>query len=641
MSTDPIGAALTRDDSAVTADAPQTASDQSSELSSIATAIERVEALLADGGPEPEGSEAIERIADIAFVLHERDVEASLCDALDAAVRELANANTAKRSNVHHVRHAAEMLRELSQRVSDIVALLQVSPLPAANHVAGNEAAPSATAPEEGEPATVDQSAGEDALDGEIPREGLFPAELLEDDEFARAVAELAASLPALVEPVEAVVVTLRGSVDLAAEGPPSATEPDEAVEVALCEPADFAAEEPISVPEPEEAVVVARDEPAESVADEPPFAPEPGGAGSEMQNAADALAADEPESAFGLEGAVAETQPAAAPLASHESARAPEPEEPASETQHELTKPADEPALKQQPFALAEAPAIEPVPVEESPIAELASEPLASDVAAAAPDVAAEVSMHDAIPDAPASEGAVGEALSEEALPGSADALAQPPSDLPGALADHSLVNGHAIVSMGSDAPQIVSDALSSPAPQAVPESETGLAAGSPPIAAPGAEPELPQSGEASVPADTETSAASAEPPSDQSTLRHNADEEPAQIADEGSPHAADEVLAESTAGVEEETRPRFESSQTLLPELALVDPQDDPGDLFEPLADTAPSIAAENLAEAQSASKVSARPVENQARLAAAAADPLAAMRTLSAEELLALFT
>jgi hypothetical protein len=638
MSTDPIGAALTRDDSAVTADAPQTESDQSSELSSIATAIERVEALLADGGPEPEGSEAIERIADIAFVLHERDVEASLCDALDAAVRELANANTAKRSNVHHVRHAAEMLRELSQRVADMVALLQVSPPPAANHVAGNEAVPGETAPEEGEPATVDQSAGEDALDGEIPREGLFPAELLEDDEFARAVAELAASLPALVEPVEAVVVTLRESVDLAAEGPPSAMEPDEAIEVALCEPSDFAAEERVSAPEPDEAVVVARDEPAVSVADEPPFAPEPDSAGSEMQNAADALAADEPESTFELEEAVAGTQPAAAPLALEESACAPEPEAPASETQHELAKPpADEPAHEQQRFALADAPAIEPAPVEESPIAELASEPLASDVTAVAPDVAAEVSMHDAIPDAPASEGAVGKTLSEEeTILESAGALAQAPSDLPGALADHSLVNGHAIVSTGSDTSQIVSDALSSPAPQAAPGSETGLAADSP-IAARDAEPELPQSGEAPAPHDAETSAASAEPLSDQTNLRHNSNEEPAQIAGD----EADEVVAESTAGVEEETRPRFESSQTLLPELALVDPQDDPGDLFEPLADTAPSIAAENLAEAQSASKILAHPAENQARLAAAATDPLAAMRTLSAEELLALFT
>lgn len=639
MSTDPIGAALTRDDSAVAADAPQAASEQSSELSGIATAIERAEALLADSGPEIEGSEAIERIADIAFVLHERDVEASLCDALDAAVRELANANTAKRSNVQHVRQAAEMLRVLSQRVADMVALLQVPPPPAANHVAESDATPGEAAPEEGKTATVDQPAGESDLDAEIPREGLFPAELLEDDEFARAVAELAASLPALAEPIEAVVVTLRESVDLAAEEPPSASGADEAVEVELDESAAFAAKEPTSPPEPDEAVVVALCEPAEFVAGKPTSVPEP-----ETQIEADAVAADEPNPAFELEDAVAETQLTAAPLAADESAGAPAPEEPVREAQREVAElPADEPSLELRPTATADAPAIEQM-VEESPIAELADQPLASDVTAAAPDAAVEESMHDAISDATsACEEASSETLSgEETLLGSADAVSLPPSDLSGASTDHSSVNGHAAVSAEFDAPQIISDVLSLRAPEAVPESETGLAADSPPIAAPGAELEPPLSSDAPAPADAEISAASAEPLSDQTTLRHDGDDEPAQIVDESPPHEVDEMVAMSSAEVKEDEPPRFaQSSQTLLPELALVDPQDDPGDLFEPLADTAPSIATENLAEAQSASKISAHPAENQARAAAAAADPLAAMRTLSAEELLALFT
>src|SRR5579863_594681 len=245
MSTDPVGAALTRDDSAVTADAPQTASEQSSELSSIATAIKRVEALLADGGPELEGSEAIERIADIAFVLHERDVEASLCDALDAAVRELANANALKQANVHHVRQAAEMLRELSQRVTDMIALLQISP-PATNDIAANK-----SLPEQDEPAPREQLASEDTFEGEMPREGLFPAELLEDDEFARAVAELAASLPALAEPVEEFAASL-----------PVLAELGEAAVIPTDEPADLAAEQ-IAAPEPDEAFIVALREPA------------------------------------------------------------------------------------------------------------------------------------------------------------------------------------------------------------------------------------------------------------------------------------------------------------------------------------------------------------------------------------------
>ena len=225
MSTNPLGAALTRYDAAVTAGAPQIASEQSNELTGIATAIERVEALLAAGGdPEPEGPDAIERIADIAFVLHERDVEASLCDALDAAVRELANANALKQANVHHVRQAAEMLRELSQRVTDMIALLQMSP-PVTNDTAANE-----LLPEQDEPAHREQLVSEDTFEGEMPREGLFPAELLEDDEFARAVAELAASLPALAEPVEEFAASL-----------PVLAELGEAAVIPTDEPADLA----------------------------------------------------------------------------------------------------------------------------------------------------------------------------------------------------------------------------------------------------------------------------------------------------------------------------------------------------------------------------------------------------------------
>ena len=264
MSTDPIGAVFERNDASLAACAPQIAAQPTNELTGIAAAIERVEALLTTGGPAPEGADAIERIADIAFVLHERDVEASLCDALDAAVRELGNANAARHANVLHVRQAAELLRELSQRVADMIALLQVSPPPAANDTAATEAAP-----QEGEPATAELPTGDDALDGEIPREGLFGAELLEDDEFARAVAELAASLPALAQPIEAVVVMLREPADLAVDEPAPApephhaapdslvalTEPIEAVVVTLHERADLAAAEPTAAPELDDAI--------------------------------------------------------------------------------------------------------------------------------------------------------------------------------------------------------------------------------------------------------------------------------------------------------------------------------------------------------------------------------------------------
>ena len=378
MSTDPIGAVFERDDASLAACAPQIAAQPTNELTGIAAAIERVEALLTTGGPAPEGADAIERIADIAFVLHERDVEASLCDALDAAVRELGNTNAARHANVLHVRQAAELLRELSQRVADMIALLQVSPPPAANDTAATEAAP-----QQGEPATAELATDEDALDGEIPLEGLFGAELLEDDEFARAVAELAASLPALAQPVEAVVVMLR-------------------------EPADLAVDEPAPAPELDEAIPEAQDKLADLAADESTLAPEP----------AD-LAAEEPTPAPELDAAIPEAQDEPAEFAADEAFPTPAPEQAVAETQHQPTEfAADEPTLapEQQP-AMGDAPAaIEPPPAEEFPIAEAIKAPLACDDA---------VLAHDALADEPnddanatlLSESALNETLSEEAL--------------------------------------------------------------------------------------------------------------------------------------------------------------------------------------------------------------------------------
>lgn len=611
MSTNPIGAALTRYDAAVIAGAPQIASEPSYQLTGIATAIERVEALLAAGGPEPEGPDAIERIADIAFVLHERDVEASLCDALDAAVRELANANAAKQANVHHVRQAAEMLRELSQRVTDMIALLQVSPPPAPNDIAANEAVP-----EQDEPATREPLASEDAFDDEMPREGLFPAELLEDDEFARAVAELAASLPALAEPVEAVVITLSESADLAAAEPIAAPEPDEAVAVAPREPASFAATEPTEAPEADREVPEARREEA------------------------DVLAANEPDAAPELEEAVAETAHEYAHFAVDESVHAPESETSASEPPHGLAQlPPDEPALEQQPLAMDNVPAIL---AEVSPIVEMPDAQLARADAVSAPDGPAKDLKDDAISNVtPASEGVSGETPSGETLPDGADTPEQPAGS-PGDSPDHSSVNGHAIVLLAdTDTPHIPSELLSPPDSEAMPEGESTRAADSSPIATPGAEAELPPSSEApSLPADADASAISEGQPLHQNLSRHDDEDLPAHIVNALPPHDVNEAVAATAAEVGE-VPPRFaESSQALLPELALVDPQDDPGDLFEPLTGAASPIATANFAESPSASKISAGVAARQAR-SAAAADPLASMSTLSAEELLALFT
>ncbi len=62
-------------------------------LINLAAAIERIEAEVAAAEMTPaDGLAAAERIEDIAFMLREREVGATLCDALEAAIRALGNA---------------------------------------------------------------------------------------------------------------------------------------------------------------------------------------------------------------------------------------------------------------------------------------------------------------------------------------------------------------------------------------------------------------------------------------------------------------------------------------------------------------------------------------------------------------------
>lgn len=93
-------------------------------LVDIVAAIARVESVLAAGLEAAAGSDsgALERIADIAFVLHEREVERSLCDALDAAVREMGGMCAQHQVQIEILRKAADLLRALSTRVREIAA---------------------------------------------------------------------------------------------------------------------------------------------------------------------------------------------------------------------------------------------------------------------------------------------------------------------------------------------------------------------------------------------------------------------------------------------------------------------------------------------------------------------------------------
>ncbi len=603
MSTASIGAACERDDPILAVRAPQIAAEPSNELTGIATAIERVEALLGACDPWPESADAIERIADIAFVLHEREVEASLCDALDAAVRELGNANAVKQANVQHVRQAAELLRELSHSVADMIALLQVSPPPAANDIAAME-----IAPQEVGPAAAEQQASEDMLDGEIPRKGLFTEELLDDDEFARAVAELAASLPALAEPAEAVVVTPRqDDRNVAANEPALAPETEAAITQAEHEPVSTG--EFALTPELDEAAP----ETADFAADEP-LAPEPNEAFAEALRGGADLTTKAAAFAPAFKEVVAETRRESAALPPDESALAPAQQPPAIRDQSEATGQ---------------------VPAEESATVESADEQLLREEAVGTPDAAPEArNDEDTASATPVSESALGNTPSGAASMANAD-IAVPLSDSAARSARDSSASEHAAVSPSdADTASSPAAALSPLAPEELPESETVLAPDDAPAAVIAAEPELRPS-ESPRPPDL---AIAVELAPDQIMASDNRADGPAQIA--GDSHAPDGTVVEPAAEVGEEPPCVNESSQ-LLPELALVDPQDDPGDLFEPLAATAPPIATVEFAGAERENEISAPAAPTQAHSAARASNPLAVMHTFSAEELLALFT
>ena len=186
--------------------------DAAADLMEIAAAIDRIGAALASSTtPAPDVSAAIERLLDIAFMLHERPVEATLCDGLDAAIREISHAAMRSESTAADVREAAELVGALAGRVREMMALSSAS---------------------RGEPQPVGANA--DSTSGT----GFFELATNDGETFAQAVAELAASLPTLAdapsEPVEALSESESG------QGAPTP-----AVEIAPSEPVE-------AVPEPE-----------------------------------------------------------------------------------------------------------------------------------------------------------------------------------------------------------------------------------------------------------------------------------------------------------------------------------------------------------------------------------------------------
>jgi hypothetical protein len=119
----PIGA-FGRVEAAIAGDGlPQHPAGAAAALWEVAAALARIEAEMAARPRPSDGFDSIERLRDIAFVLHERSIEASLCDALDAAVRDLAAVCATFGLSAERGGRAAELLRSLKHRVSQMIAL--------------------------------------------------------------------------------------------------------------------------------------------------------------------------------------------------------------------------------------------------------------------------------------------------------------------------------------------------------------------------------------------------------------------------------------------------------------------------------------------------------------------------------------
>ncbi|HWX86330.1 MAG TPA: hypothetical protein VNZ48_22250 [Xanthobacteraceae bacterium] len=200
------------------------------DLMEIAAVVDRIQAAIAIAAgapPAPDVSAAIERLCDIAFMLHERPVEATLCDGLDAAIRELSETSARSESAADGVRKAAELLQALAGRVSAMIA-----------RASGAHGA--------------DQPAGENIAVDSPPSAALFAPAANDGEAFAQAVAELAASLPTLggapSEPAEAAPEPDSGQ---GAQAPAAEIAPSDAAQLPADEAQQIAVETPANVAAP------------------------------------------------------------------------------------------------------------------------------------------------------------------------------------------------------------------------------------------------------------------------------------------------------------------------------------------------------------------------------------------------------
>jgi hypothetical protein len=220
VETDRLVAAIARIEAIIRSDPPP---DPGSDLFEIVASIERIESDIGAGAaPGTDALAAVERIQDIAFVLHERSIETTLCDALDAAIRDISDICARSGVAAGRLHKAAARLRAVANRLGAVFAATAAD-APAHPPVVKGAAPQSieathATALEDAAPVA-------DLLDYvESQHARLFELDAGQAEDLNRAIAALVGSLPSRppLEPQMGPAELTRPSGSAASEGLPS-----------------------------------------------------------------------------------------------------------------------------------------------------------------------------------------------------------------------------------------------------------------------------------------------------------------------------------------------------------------------------------------------------------------------------------
>jgi hypothetical protein len=203
-------AAVTPSDSPI--EAPTPLADG---LADAAVTVRQIESILQANGPlTPEVHFAVERIHDVAMALRMREVDAALCDTLEASIREVGDAIVRNDAAAARALGAAALLCDLSRRIDQMIprTAVAVSVPESAERPAGIEA-------------NKDDTAG---LNGAAQRPAVYAVDIVvSDDDHARPLPQPAFVHPPLPE------------MQASAAAKENAAEPAESVALAIPSPVD------------------------------------------------------------------------------------------------------------------------------------------------------------------------------------------------------------------------------------------------------------------------------------------------------------------------------------------------------------------------------------------------------------------